>query len=170
MEITGAAPPLLAMGAVPVTPITVAPVPIPSSLLLSLELMLPAATVVTAAMLMTGAAPPDELIGKVPVTPVTVAPVPIPSSFSLSAALIDPAAAVVLALMVTFGTVVGVPVMTTGAVPVTLVTVPEPPPVLVLTERSMVMVMPRPLLRVIGGFDDCTVTVVISECPMLYDE
>jgi hypothetical protein len=81
-----------------------------------------------------------------------------------------PAALVVLAVIVTLGTVVGVPVITTGAVPVTLVTVPEPPPLEVVTLRSMVIVMPRPEVSVIGGLDDSIVTVVMSERPMLYDE
>ena len=57
-------------------------------------------------------------------------------------------------LRVTFGVVVGVPVMTTGAVAVTLVTVPDPPPLLVVTLLSMVMVIPRPEVSVIGGLDD----------------
>jgi len=73
-------------------------------------------------------------------------------------------------LSVTFGVVVGVPVMTTGAVAVTLVTVPVPPPLLVLTERSIVIVMPRPLVRVIGGLDDWIVTVVMSERPILHNK
>jgi hypothetical protein len=64
-------------------------------------------------------------------------------------------------LRVTFGVVVGVPVMTTGAVAVTLVTVPVPPPLLVLTLLSMVIVMPRPLVRVMGGLDEASETVVI---------
>ncbi len=73
-------------------------------------------------------------------------------------------------LRVTFGVVVGVPVMTTGAVAVTLVTVPDPPPLDVVTERSIVIVMPRPEVSVIGGLDDWIVTVVMSERPILYDE
>jgi len=76
---TGAAPPLLAMGAVPVTPVTVAPVPMPSSLSLSADDIEPAALVVLAVMLITGATVgvPDTTTGAVAVTPVTV-PLPPP--------------------------------------------------------------------------------------------
>ena len=67
----------------------------------------------------------------------------------------------VTAVIVTFGATVAVPVMTTGAEPVTEVTVPEPPPLDVETERSIVIVMPRPEVSVMGGLDDASVTVVI---------
>ena len=113
-------------------------------MVLSAALIEPAAEVEAAAIEMTGAAPPLLAIGAVPVTPVTVAPVPTPSSFTLSADDMTPAATVLTAVIVTFGTTVAVPVITTGAEPVTDVTVPEPPPLEVVTERSMVMVMPRP--------------------------
>ena len=62
---------------------------------------------------------------------------------------------------VTFGATVAVPVITTGAEPVTEVTVPEPPPLDVETERSIVIVIPRPEVSVIGGLDEASVTVVI---------
>jgi hypothetical protein len=81
-----------------------------------------------------------------------------------------PSATVLTAVTVTFGVTVAVPVITTGAEPVTEVTVPEPPPLDVETERSIVIVIPRPEVSVIGGLDEASVTVVISECPVLYDE
>ena len=139
-------------------------------MVLSAALSEPAALVEAAAMLMTGAAPPLLEIGSVPVTPVTVAPVPMPSSLTLSADDMTPSATVVTAVTVTFGVTVAVPVMTTGAEPVTDVTVPEPPPLEVETLLSIVIVMPRPEVSVIGGLDDASVTVVISESPILNNE
>jgi hypothetical protein len=105
----------------------VAPVAIPSSLVLSAALIEPAAEVVAADIEIAGAVPPLETIGAVPVTPVTVpafavAPVAIPSSLVLSAALIEPAAEVVAAEIEMAGAVP--PLETIGAVPVTPVTVP----------------------------------------------
>ena len=76
IEITGAAPPLEAIGAVPVTPVTVpvfavAPVAIPSNLLLSAALIDPAAEVVAAVIEIVGVTPPLETIGAVPETEAT---------------------------------------------------------------------------------------------------
>lgn len=99
-----------------VATLTCAPAAIPSNLVLSALLMLPAAAVVAALIDIAGAVPPELMIGAVPVTPVTVpvlvvAPAAIPSNLVLSALVIRPAREVVAAGIV-------------ALVPVELLTVP----------------------------------------------
>jgi hypothetical protein len=74
MLIAGVVPPLLTIGAVPVTEATAAPAVIPSNLLLSDADIEPAARVVAAVMLIAGVVPPLLTIGAVPLTEATAAP------------------------------------------------------------------------------------------------
>jgi hypothetical protein len=132
IEIAGVDVPVATLiGAEPVTLLTEAPAEIPSSLVLSVADMLPAALVVAAEIEIAGVVVSvATLIGAEPVTVVTVpgcAPAAMPSSLVLSEADNVPAALVVAAEIEIAGVVV--PVATViGAEPETLVTVPEPTP------------------------------------------
>jgi hypothetical protein len=87
--------------------------------------MLPAAAAVAALIAITGVlVPVATVIGRVPVTALTI--VAAPSNLALSAALIEPAVVLVAGLILSTGA--EPPDETIGAVPVTPVTVPEPPP------------------------------------------
>ena len=89
----------------------------PSSFVLSVALIDPAAEVVAAVMEIAGDVPPLDTMGAVPVTDATAAPAVMPSSFVLSAEDIDPAAEVVAAVIEMAGVVP--PEETIGAVPLT---------------------------------------------------
>lgn len=106
---------------------TSAPVAMPSSLVLSAELIEPAALIVAAEIEIAGAAPPLETIGAVPVTAVTlpsgvVCNAPVPSIYSA----VVPAPEMASVPLV----VIGEPetARAAGTVKATLVTVPDPPP------------------------------------------
>ena len=128
-------------------------VPVASSLVLSAADIEPAAEVVAAEIETAGVVVPVTTMGAVPLTAETAAPEVTESSFVLSAADKVPAAETVAAEIEMAGVVVG-EVTERGAEALTLVTVPLPPPVLVVTLRSTVIVIPRALVSVMGGLDD----------------